>query len=178
MFMQLPISIHVPPNEGQRSCKNYSEIATKVNSNISYLTPKNAVWKYGDMEIWWDTSVPTTPRTQHNKPDLIVWENSKKSCKIIDICVPLDENVKTNEKEKRDRYAVLAVALKRLYPEYTFSVIPIVVGATGLITNSLLQNLKDIGFDDQECGRIVPKLQQKALLGSMKIIKSAMALRK
>ena len=87
-------------------------------------------------------------------------------------------NVKTNEKEKTDKYQALAVALKRLYPEYSYSVTPIVLGATGLITDSLLHNLKEIGFDDQECQKIVRKLQQKALLGSMKVIKSAMNLRK
>ena len=147
-------------------------------NTITYITPGNVVWKCDETEIWWDTPVNRTPRTQFNKPDLIVWDNKVKSCKIIDICVPLDENVKTNEKDKKDKYAALAVALKRLYPEYTFSIIPIVLGATGLVTNSLLQNLKDVGFNDQECKELIPKLQQKALLGSMKVIKSAMTLRK
>ena len=174
----LSASMYLPMRHNEVAKVVYNEIARKVNCEIKYISPKNKVWKYDETEIWWDTPIKTTPRTIHNKPDLIVWDSRMKLCKIIDICVPLDENVKSNEKEKRDKYAALAVALKRLYPEYTYSIIPIVVGATGLVTNSLLQNVKDIGFNEQECKRIVPKLQQKALLGSMKVIKSAMCLRK
>ena len=78
---------------------------------------------------------------------MILWEKVEKECKIIDICIPLDENVKANEKEKKDKYVPLSVALKRIYPEYTFSIIPIVLGATGLVTNSLTYNLKEIGSE-------------------------------
>ena len=136
--------MYLPMRHNEVAKTIYSEIAKKVNNTITYITPRNAVWKCDETEIWWDTPVNTTPRTQYNKPDLIVWDNKVKSCKIIDICVPLDENIKTNEKDKKDKYAALAVALKRLYPEYTFSIIPIVLGAAGLVTNSLLQNLKTL----------------------------------
>ena len=69
---------------------------------------------------------------------------------VIDICVPLDQNVKTNEKSKKDRYIPLTVALKRLYPDYSYSVIPIVLGATGLVTKSLVKNLCEIGFEEKK----------------------------
>ena len=174
----LSASMYLPLRHDEVAKALFNEIAKKVNNNITYATPKNNVWKYGATEIWWDTPITTSPRTKFNKPDLVIWDNELNTWKIIDICVPLDENVKTNEKEKSDKYAVLAVALKRLYPEYSYSVTPIVLGATGLVTDSLLHNLKEIGFDDQESRRIAPKLQQKALLGSMKVIKSAMNLRK
>ena len=174
----LSASMYLPMRHDEVAKVLFNELAKKVNSNIKYLSPKNKIWKYGNTEIWWDTPITTAPRTKYNKPDIVVWESVKKHCDIIDICVPLDENIKSNEKEKRDKYAALAVALKRMYPEYTYSITPIVVGATGLVTNSLLQNVKDIGFNEHECRRIVSKLQQKALLGSMKVIKSAMCLRK
>ena len=173
----LSASMYLPLRHNEVAKTLYNEIAKKANNDITYIAPKNEVWKHGEMEMWWDTPVTTTPKTKHNKPDIVVWEHKEKTCKIIDICVPLDQNIKSNEKEKRDKYAALAVALKRLYPEYNFSIIPVVLGATGLITNSLLHNLKEAGFKDHECEKLVPKLQQKALLGSMKIIKSALALR-
>ena len=99
-------------------------------------------------------------------------------CTVIDICVPLDQNVKANEKVKKDRYLPLTVALKRLYPDYSYSVIPIVLGATGLVTKSLTKNLCDIGFNEKKTRRIIPKLQQKTLVGSMRVVKSALSLRK
>ena len=38
--------------------------------------------------------------------------------------------------------------MKRIYPEYTYTVVPIVLGATGLVTNSLVQNLRTLGFNN------------------------------
>ena len=92
--------------------------------------------------------------------------------------MPLDQNVKTNEKTKKDRYIPLTVALKRLYPDYSYSVIPIVLGATGLVTKSLVKNLCEMGFEEKKARYTIPKLQHKALAGSMRIMKSAMSLKK
>ena len=72
----------------------------------------------------------------------------------------------------------LSVELKRLYPEYSFVVVPVVIGATGLVTNSLVTSLKDIGFLPDDMKSLIPNLQVKALIGSMRIMKSAMSLKK
>ena len=101
-----------------------------------------------------------------------------KTCFVIDVCVPLDQNIQQNEKLRQDRYVALTVGLKRIYPEYTYTVVPIVLGATGLVTNSLVKNLRTLGFNnDGELTELVRKLQTKALVGSMRIVKSAMALK-
>ena len=122
--------------------------------------------------------VKTAPPVRHNKPDLVVWKKKDKTCFVIDVCVPLDQNIQQNEKLRQDRYVALTVGLKRIYPEYTYTVVPIVLGATGLVTNSLVQNLRTLGFNnDGEMTELVRKLQTKALVGSMRIVKSAMALK-
>ena len=120
----------------------FNEIIKEENSNAQHVNPRSEqVWKSEKMEMWWDSAVQSSPRTKHNKPDIVLWKKEEKTCKIIDICIPLDANVKSNEKTKRDRYMPLSVSLKRLYPDYSYSVIPIVLGATGLITKSLSANL-------------------------------------
>ena len=119
-----------------------------------------------------------TPKQTHNKPDLIVWRKKQKQCIVIYVCIPLDQNVKANEKVKIDRYIPLTVALKRMYPEYSYSIIPIVLGATGLVTKSLVKNRCDIGFEGCKAKRIILEFQHKTLVGSMRIVKSAMSLRK
>ena len=122
--------------------------------------------------------VKTAPPVRHNKPDLVVWKKKDKTCFVIDVCVPLDQNIQQNEKLRQDRYVALTVGLKRIYPEYTYTVVPIVLGATGLVTNSLVKNLRTLGFNnDGEMTELVRKLQTKALVGSMRIVKSAMALK-
>ena len=121
--------------------------------------------------------VKTAPPVRHNKPDLVVWRKKDKTCFVIDVCVPLDQNIQQNEKLRQDRYVALTVGLKRLYPEYTYTVVPIVLGATGLVTNSLVKNLQTLGFNDGEMTELVRKMQTKALVGSMRIVKSAMSLK-
>ena len=92
------------------------------------------------------------------------------------ICVPLDENVHKQETIKIDNYTLLKIGLSRLYPNYTYEVVPIVLGATGLVTNSLVNYMSNI-FNKNETLEINPKLQQKALIGSMRIIKSALSMK-
>ena len=47
----------------------------------------------------------------------------------------------------------LAVALARMYPDYQCKIIPIVWGATGLITESLVDNMKELRFSDAKYKR-------------------------
>ena len=114
---------------------------------------------------------------KHNKPDMIVWKKRKKTCFVIDVCVPLDQNIQQNEKLRQDRYVNLTVGLKRIYPEYTYTIVPIVLGATGLVTNLLVKNLGTLGFEEKNIPSLIRKLQTKALVGSMRIMKAAMTLK-
>ena len=90
----------------------------------------------------------------------------------------MDENIHRQEKEKVDRYTQLKVSLIRLYPQYTYEIIPIVLGATGLVTRSLTEYLKTLGFDKNAIKSLVTKLQLKALTGSMRVMKFAMTMKK
>ena len=79
---------------------------------------------------------------------------------------------------KVDTYAPLIVGLLRIYPTYKFEVVPIVVGATGLVTDSLVKNIKKV-LDDEEkdVKEIATRIQLKALIGSMRVLKSALAMK-
>ena len=176
---KLSISLYLPVRHDEVGKILLNELVRADNETSSYIVPKSGIaWSTNTLEIWWDTPVNSQPKATHNKPDMIVWRKSKKECVVIDICIPLDQNVKANEKVKEDRYVALTVALKRLYPEYHYSVVPVVLGATGLVTKSLMTNLLNIGFTKRTANRIIPKLQLKALVGSMRIVKSALSLKK
>ena len=71
-----------------------------------------------------------------------------------------------------DSYLPLAAELKRLYQRYDFEVLPIVIGATGLVTKRTSDVFKVLGIKDVE-GTIL-KCQKSALTGTMKIVKSFM----
>ena len=77
-----------------------------------------------------------------------------------------------------DIYMPLIVALVRIYSTYKFEVVPIVIGAMGLVTDSLVKQIKKVLEDEEKDVKgIVTKLQQKALIGSMRILKSALSMK-
>ena len=132
----LSSSVYLPVRHDEVGKSLYNAIIQKDQPSHEYVLPKTEIWQSEKIELWWDTVVKTTPKVKHNKPDIVMWNKEDHQCFVIDVCVPLDENVKANEKIKQDRYMPLLVVLKRLYPEYSFSIGPIVIGATGLVTNS------------------------------------------
>ena len=122
--------------------------------------------------IWWDTKINIPSNIKHNKPDIVLWRKNEKKCFVIDIVVGLDVNVNTNYQIKHDHYFQLCTELKRIYQDYKFEVIPISIGATGLISKKLAANLEKTGIDD--IPKTIKRMQQKALLGTVKIAKSFM----
>ena len=101
-----------------------------------------------------------------------MWRKEDKQCFIIDISVGLDVNVTKNFNQKRDSYLPLAAELKRIYDKFTFEIIPITIGATGLVTNDLKLMLKRTGIEN--INDVTLKCQKSALLGALKIVKSFM----
>ena len=97
---------------------------------------------------------------------------TNKTCKVIDICVPLDVNVELREKTKRDDYTPLIDQLQRIYPTYKYQVIPVVVGALWTVTKVLKDNLGKIGIPEENIRETVEKIQKLALLGRVKICKN------
>ena len=75
-----------------------------------------------------------------------------------------------------DKYLQLTVGLRRIYPDYSYKIIPIVLGATGIVTDSLVRHLNEI-FETEQVQKLIPKLQRKALIGSMRIMKTAMSMK-
>ena len=125
-----------------------------------------------EIEVWWDTKVKTLTKCPHDKPDIVLWNITEKKCHVIDICICLDVNIEKNIKLKKDNYLQLIAELKRLYDEYTFEIVPIVLGATGLVTSHLSDALKRIGV--KNIPEVTKQCQKGALLGTLKIVKSFM----
>ena len=130
------------------------------------------VYTNNQLEIWWDSKIKTTPKVAHDRPDIILWNRTHKQCFIIDICVGLDINIPKNIKQKEDNYLPLAASLKELYPLYTFEVIPLVLGATGLVTKEFRVNLNKLGLCESIISNVIEKCQLLSLKGSVSIVKS------
>ena len=67
---------------------------------------------------------------------------------------------------------LLSTQLKKLYPRYTFEILPIVLGAAELITTELAIDLQKLKIKNIE--ETADRCQRMALIGTMKIVKSVM----
>ena len=77
------------------------------------------------------------------RPDLIIINKKKRTCKIVDFVVLADHRVKLKECEKKYKYLDLAWELKTLQ-NMQVTIIPIVIGAFGIVTKGLLKGLEDL----------------------------------
>ena len=86
----------------------------------------------------------------------------------MDFAVPADHRIKLKEREKNDNYLGRARELKKKWNmKVTF--IPIVIGAFGVVTKSLIK-----GLEDMEITGLVETIQTTALLRSARILRSVL----
>ena len=123
----------------------YKQILTSKRDEKVYV---QEFYKDDSIEVWCDTKIKTLQKIQHNRPDTRVWKIKEKLCFIIDVSICLDVNVDKNYKLKHSSYLPLVAELKRLYEHYKFEVVSIVVGATGLVTNTLAKSVEKLGMND------------------------------
>ena len=166
----LSASMYLPLQHNKVANVIYQNIEPKEEEKCRQ--PIRELYSDEQIEIWWDTKIKTLTPVQHNKPDIVMWKKEDKQCFITDIYVSLDVNVTKNVNQKRDDYLPLAAEFKRLYDKFNFEIIPIMIGATGLVTNDLKLMLKRIGIGN--INDITLKCQKSALLGTFKIVKSFM----
>ena len=48
-------------------------------------------------KILWDFAIQRDKEMEHRRPDVIVSDKEKRECKIIDVAVPGDQNIKVKE---------------------------------------------------------------------------------
>ena len=71
-----------------------------------------------------------------------IWEKAEKKCTLVEITVPLDNNLQKAPKEET-RYINLISKMQWLYRGYIFEVIVVAVGAMGAVPVPLEENLKN-----------------------------------
>ena len=64
-------------------------------------------------KLRWDFDIQTEHLISARKPDLIIINKKKRTCKIVDFAVPADHRIKLKECEKKDKYLDLARELKK-----------------------------------------------------------------
>ena len=90
-----------------------------------------------------DFDIQTEHLISARRPDLIIINIKKRTCKIVNFSIPADHRIKLKESEKKDKYLDLARELKKLW-NMKVTIIPIVNSAFGTVTKGLLKGLEDL----------------------------------
>jgi len=87
----------------------------------------------GTVIVLWNQQVQTD-RIIHNnnKPDIIIRDNEKGTCILIDVAISGDRNVIKKEAKKILKYKDLTIEIQCMWNVKT-KVIPVIIGATGTI---------------------------------------------
>jgi hypothetical protein len=80
----------------------------------------------------WNQQVQTDRTIPNNRPDIIIRDNEKRTCMLIDVTISGDRNV-IKKAEKILKYKDLTIEIQRMWNVKT-RVIPVVIGATGTIS--------------------------------------------
>ena len=103
------------------------------------------VTEIGDITLLWDFSIHTDRTIKANRPDIVIKNKTEKQrmCTLIDVAVPADKNLAVKEFEKLAKYKDLEIEISKMWHMKT-KVIPVVIGALGMIKNGTSDLIKQI----------------------------------
>jgi hypothetical protein len=87
--------------------------------------------------------VQTDRTIPNNKPDIIIRDNENGTCMLIDVAIQGGRNVIKEEAEMILKYKDQIIEIERMWNVKT-KVTPVIIGATGTISQSLAKYLSDI----------------------------------
>jgi hypothetical protein len=103
-----------------------------------------------------------------NRPDIIIKNTKEKTCTLIDVAIPADRNVVQKEAENKLKYNSLYIEIRRMW-NLKCTIIPVIIGATGIVTRSLRKNLEAVPGKHS-----IDSLQKTAILGTSHIIRKVL----
>ena len=144
---------------------------TTAKSYEHFADKEMTVLENEEIKLLWDFSIQPEMKIEHSKPDLVLLDKKQRICYIIDVACPFDTRVEKKEKEKFEYYTDLKYErLKVWNTEVTkVYIIPIVIGALGIVTKNIVEYLEKIDFKP----RLEP-LEKACLLGTARIIRKVL----
>ena len=85
------------------------------HTNKWYVHNTISVLKNDTHILLWDFHIQTDHLISARRPDLIIINENKRTCKMVDFTVPIDDRVKLKESEKKMKYIDFAKELKKLW---------------------------------------------------------------
>ena len=126
------------------------------------------VYEEGDVTVLWNQAVHTNREVTSNRPDIVIKNKKEKTCTLIDVAIPADRNVVQKEAEKKLKYKSLRIEIQRMW-NMKCTIVPVIIGATGIVTRSLEKNLETIPGKHS-----IDSLQNTAILETSHLIRKVL----
>jgi len=131
--------------------------------------PKSGETSQGDnVTILWNQRVQTDRTISNNKPDIIIGDNEKGKCMLMEAAISGDRNVIKKEAEKILKYKDLTIEIQLMWNVKT-KLIPVIIGATGTVSKSFRKYVSNIPGKHE-----VKELQKTAILGTAHILRKVL----
>ena len=124
--------------------------------------------------IHYDYTIPTATYLENSavRPDIVVWDKAKRVVTLVEISVPNDAGLNRAEREKITKYQGLMYDMKRNWGLRDISIIPVIIGAKGLMKKNFIKYLESIPGKPS-----AKEIQIIALKGTSRILKRALGWR-
>ena len=120
------------------------------------------------MTTLWNQQVQTDRTIPNNKPDIVIRDNEKRTCILIDVAIPVDRNVIKKVAKKILKYKDLTIAIQLMWNVKT-RVIPVIIGVTGTISKYFRKYVSDIPGNHD-----VKELQKTPILDTAHILQKVL----
>ena len=148
-------------------CKEY-----KIETQPVWLHEPQRITATEEVSIFYDKPIVLGRYVEGGaiKPDIVVWDKTKKEAKIIEVSVPNDFGLNRAEREKVNKYQDLKNDLRQTWELEQIDIIPVIVGATGVVKDTLKSYLEAIPGKPS-----IEEVQLCAVTGTVSIIKRALS---
>lgn len=121
-------------------------------------------------KIYWNREIITDRTITNNRPDIVLTDKIKKTTYLIDVTIPLADNIKRKHSEKLEKYFALAEEVKALWTQESVKIIPVVIGATGEIPKKLFEALNQLNIRTN----IYKEMQKAVILKTCSIVRKVL----
>jgi len=118
--------------------------------------------------VLWNQTINTDREVTANRPDIIIKNKKEKTCTLIDVAIPRRQKCCAKEAEKKLKYKSLCIEIQRMW-NLKCTAIPVIIGATGIVTRSLRKNLEAVPGTHS-----MDSLQKTAVLGTSHIMRKVL----
>ena len=119
-------------------------------------------------KILWDFSIQNDHVIESRRPDLVVTDKKRRTCKIIEFAVPGDSRIEEKEKEKIEKYQDIRRELQKIW-NVKVKIIPLFVYPLGAIPKQFGNRLKVIAVTAE-----IGQVHKTVFLGTVRILRKVL----